>query len=488
MSVHDSYVVLGDRRSLPHDVVASTGGLRHRSSHSSGTMSPPAAGDAVLDLSASKFRYRYGTPGCMSSMPTTPTSGPPVFDQDPSSTSPYKKRNEEFIDIDSGFDVTYSSKSKTKRKSASELFDSVLMTPVAKLSSKLKKRPSFVDDESTWNPELVQVLGWVIFSLILVCLIVMFLITYATFKGPLRGHFTNEEVETQSENAPLPPQELPEFTGLQQEFLLDQDVTFEEVIEMKRVMEEDGSIDEEVFVEEDIIYNDIPDPGERSYQPSIEFVDPSETTLKAKATEDTQQIIEKAEEILVRETKLLEEVSRKLDQFVAHSKSKMSNEIEEDTKKVEEGVVVTVDSNKMANVEEELAKSKPRGKRTKNKNPLTKSLGPKMSKAKSQKLPTSTTPTSIQVTLEEEITSEGESDNLGTDLEAADEEDREEGEDYDYYDEEAGPGEERVKRSRSGSRFGRSRVRMMSFRKRSGVDKSRDSNDINANMESNNDD
>jgi len=488
MSVHDSYVVLGDRRSLPHDVVDSTGGLRHRSSHSSGTMSPPATGtgDAVLDLSASKFRYRYGTPGCMSSMPTTPTSGPPVFDQDPSSTSPYKKRNEEFIDIDSGFDVTYSSKSKTKRKSASELFDSVLMTPVAKLSSKLKKRPSFVDDESTWNPELVQVLGWVIFSLILVCLIVMFLITYATFKGPLRGHFTNEEVKTQSENAPPPSQELPEFTGLQQEFLLDQDVTFEEVIEMKRVMEEDGSIDEEVFVEEDIIYNDIPVPGQRSYQPSIEFVDP----LKAKAKEDTQQIIEKAEEILERETKLLEEVSRKLDQFVAHSKSKMSNEIEEDTKKVEEGVVVTVDSKKMANVKEELAKSKTRGKRTKNKNPLTKSLGPKMSKAKTQKLPTSTTPTSIQVPLEleEEITSEGELDNLGTDQEEADEEEGEEGEDYDYYDEEAGPGEERVKRSRSGSRFGRSRVRMMSFRKRSGVDKSRDSNDINTNLDSNNDD
>ena len=106
----------------------------------------------------------------------------------------------------------FSPKSKMKRKSASELFDSVLLTPVAKLSSKLKKRPSFVDDESTWNPELVQVLGWVIFSLILVCLIVMFLITYATFKGPLRGHFINEEAKSELENAPQPPQELPEFT------------------------------------------------------------------------------------------------------------------------------------------------------------------------------------------------------------------------------------------------------------------------------------
>merc|ERR1711934_537488 len=107
---------------------------------------------------------------------------------------------------------------------------------------------------------------------------------------------------------------------------------------------------------------------------------------------------------------------------------------------------------------------------------------------KSQKLPTSTTPTSIQVPLEADITPDGELENLGTDQEEADEEDREEGEDYDYYDEEAGPGEERVKRSRTGSRFGRSRVRMMSFRKRSGGGKSRDSNDINANKDSNNDD
>merc|ERR1712176_1429132 len=110
----------------------------------------------------------------------------------------------------------------------------------------------------------------------------------------------------------------------------------------------------------------------------------------------------------------------------------------------------------MANVEE-LAESKPRGKRTKNKNPLTKSVGLKMSKAKSQKLPTSTTPTSIQVSPQVDVTSGGELENLGRDQEEAVEEDREEEEDYDYYDEEEGPGEERVKRSRSGSRFGRSR-------------------------------
>ena len=373
----------------------------------------------------------------------------------------------------------FSPRSKAKRNSASDLFDSVLRTPVTKLSSKLKKRPSFVDDEKSWNPETVQILGWVIFSLVLVCLVVMFLITYATFKGPIRSHFQTEEAKTQSESHPPLSQELPEFTGLQQEFLLDKDVTYEEVIEMKRVMEEDGNVDEEVFVEEDIFYNDLPAPNERLYEPAIQIVDPSEATLKAKTAEDSQQIIEKAEEILDRETQLLQEVSKKLDEFVAYTKTLKTNEIDVDEKKDEEGLV-SVGSQKV-DENESAIKSKPRGKRTKNKNPLTKSMGPKMSKAKIRKL--STTTTLIQPTLQppKDYKSEGEIDNSITNQEYADadEQEAEEAEDYDYNDEDqAERGEERVKRSRSGSRFGRSRVRMMTFRKRSGFDKSRDSNDI----------
>ena len=342
-----------------------------------------------------------------------------------------------------------------------------------------------MDDEKSWNPELVQILGWVIFSLVLVCLIVMFLITYATFKAPLRSHFVKEDAKTQPESLPpssQPSQELPEFTGLQQDFLLDKDVTFEEVIEMKRVLEEDGNVDEEVFVEEDIIYNDVPVPAERLYEQTIQFVDPSEATFKPRTSEESEHIIEKAEEILERETKLLEEVSKKLDEFVAHSKSLTNpTDMDNDTKK-DEGVE-SVDSSKMDSAKNELEKPKPRGKRTKNKNPLTKSIGPKMSKAKIQKLPTATTPTSIEPSLTLDIELEREKDNSGTDEGEEDvEEDREEGEAYDYdsdAEDEVGPGEERVKRgSRSGSRFGRSRVRMMSFRKRSGFDKSRDSIDM----------
>ena len=56
---NDSYVVVGDRRSLPHDAGEQAGGLRHRASDSSGCVTPPATGDTVLDLSSSKFRYRY---------------------------------------------------------------------------------------------------------------------------------------------------------------------------------------------------------------------------------------------------------------------------------------------------------------------------------------------------------------------------------------------------------------------------------------------
>ena len=59
--VYDSFVVIGDRRSLPQaDTGHHTGGLRHRSNDSSVSMSPPANGDAVLDLSDSKLRFRLG--------------------------------------------------------------------------------------------------------------------------------------------------------------------------------------------------------------------------------------------------------------------------------------------------------------------------------------------------------------------------------------------------------------------------------------------
>ena len=51
------------------------------------------------------------------------------------------------------------------------------------------------------------------------------------------------------DNLASPSLQLPEFTGLQQDFLLDKDVTFEEVLEMKRALEEeDGFVDKEFLL------------------------------------------------------------------------------------------------------------------------------------------------------------------------------------------------------------------------------------------------
>ena len=205
----------------------------------------------------------------------------------------------------------------TKRQSASDLFDLVLLTPVAKLSSKFKKRPSFVDNENPWSPELVKVLGWVIFSLVLVCLIVMFLITFATFKAPLRSHFQNWKAKKLDENDNLPSPsllQLSEFTGLQQEFLLDKDVTYEEVMEMKRALEEDSYVDEE---------DNLPAPDEK-------LVDSSEASRTAKTLEKSYQVSVNGEQTLEKETKLVQVVFKILEDFVAHSKNLT---IDEDRKK-----------------------------------------------------------------------------------------------------------------------------------------------------------
>ena len=320
------------------------------------------------------------------------------------------------------------------------------MTPVSNLSNKLKKRPSFVDEESSWNPETEQILSWVIFSLITVSLILAAFVTLVTLNGPGLAHFKTEDVKTHTDRNPEPPQELPEFEGLQRDFLLDKDITIEEVIEMKRVLE-DNFVDEEVYTE-DVYYNDVPARDERRLH--------EETADRMTEGKESLQLIEKAEEILERETKLLEEVSKKLDEFVAHSKKMTTGQ---DEQEVNEDAV----AEEMATV---VKKSKFKGKRTKNKNPLTRSLGPKMSKLKPQL--SSTTPKSIQYRSpqfekESDVKSDDrESDNSVTSLDDDRDDERE-----DVIDDgdSVKLGEDRVKRSRYGSN--RSKIKMMRFRKQS---------------------
>ena len=132
------------------------------------------------------------------------------------------------------------------------------------------------------------------------------------------------------DNLASPSLELPEFTGLQQDFLLDKDVTFEEVLEMKRALEEeDGYVDEEVLQEEDIIYNNLPAPVERLYK-AEKLVDSSEASLTAETSEKFQQVSVNGDQVLEKETKLVEVVFKILEDFVAHSKNLT---IDEDKKK-----------------------------------------------------------------------------------------------------------------------------------------------------------
>ena len=165
-----------------------------------------------------------------------------------------------------------------------------------------------MDNENPWNPELVKVLGWVILSLVLMCLIVIFLITYNTFMPPLRSHFQDREPKKldRIDKRPSPSLlQLPEFTGLQQDFLLDKDVTFEEVLKMKRALEEDGYVDEE---------DDLPTPDERLYKDE-KPVDSTENSEKSK------QVNVNGEQTLEKETKLVQVVFKILEDFVAHSKN-----------------------------------------------------------------------------------------------------------------------------------------------------------------------
>ena len=153
----------------------------------------------------------------------------------------------------------------------------------------------------------------------------MFLITFATF-APLKNHFKDGEAKKLDgiDNLPSPSLlQLPEFTGLQQEFLLDKDVTFDEVMKMKRALEEDN--DEKLVDEED----DLPAPDER-LDKDEKLDDSSEASMKAETSEKSQQVSVNGEQTLEKETKLVQVVFKILEDFVAHSKNLT---IDEDRKK-----------------------------------------------------------------------------------------------------------------------------------------------------------
>jgi len=273
MSVNDSYVVVGTRKSLlPRVYVGAeseTGAsnLRKRSGGDTGSEECSTPSSVVsVGVSTPHQRTRYGVPGCTPSIyqPHTPVSAHSVFDS--ADLSSPRKTRDETINMDSGYGGHDYYSSKSKKKSTSELWDSVVMTPVNNLKKKLRKRPSFVDEDKQWQLETDKLLGWLLVILIVFSFLMAGFITYAAFRGPVNHNFNNgkynsikyarerliDEVEEIDDVEDIP--------SLNRNFLLKEDITIEEVLERKRKLEDDYYDREEVFIEEEEedIYEDVP--------------------------------------------------------------------------------------------------------------------------------------------------------------------------------------------------------------------------------------
>jgi len=317
-SCYDSHIVVGERRSLPQVYIGmeedtGAGHIRHRSSDSS--CSTGCATPSHVAIESSQFRNRN----------MTPQSDTTVFDHDSSMTP--KKKKDSSIHIDSGLGESYMPRGKPKNLS-SELWTSVLMSPVENIKKKIKRRPSYVDDSSKWNPDTEQVLGWIIFSLITVSLLMAGIITISSLRGPkTEVHYNTANYDSKyGKDADIVLDE--DLPMMNKDFLLKDDVTVEEIYELKRQMGDD-QVQRDVIVKEEIIHEEVvkSKAGNDEYFKDFEkhlFEDGragAMDKMKIELMEKNTQLRE-AEELLEEETKLLMKVSKKLEEFVEQSKSK----------------------------------------------------------------------------------------------------------------------------------------------------------------------
>merc|ERR1712126_293536 len=116
-----------------------------------------------------------------------------------------------------------------------------------------------------------------------------------------------------------------------------EDVTMEEVIEYKRVLEDDFG--ESKIIETDYIYQDLYRHEGVDYimeeEEEIVLIEEDKTLeaylARIEDERDSKEMLEKAEKLLEEETKLLAEVSKKLKQIVSTSDSEsLTNEIDQD--------------------------------------------------------------------------------------------------------------------------------------------------------------
>ena len=259
------------------------------------------------------------------------------------------------------------------------------MTPVENLKKKLRKRPSYVEDDRKWEFRTEQILGWIVFLLILVSFMMAGFITYAAFRGPAVHNFNNgkyesikyaKEKELEEEEA-IKLQQEQHFPALERNFLLEEEVTIDEIFERKRGLEDDYYIAEREVILKDYIYEDVP-RDQMLHSKGFEDVD--------NLNKDSKAVLEEAEKLLDEEAKLIKELTLKLENIGSFSEMVIPEEqpepLDEFTKeddglnKIQSGIT-DQQPNKIAM----------KNKKTKVKNPLVPKKNVSKVKAKDMKKP-----------------------------------------------------------------------------------------------------
>merc|ERR1712126_472216 len=132
--------------------------------------------------------------------------------------------------------------------------------------------------------------------------------------------------EKQMKNVEETEEEI-QYPAVDKDFLLKEDVTIQEVIEYKRVLEDDFG--ESKIIETDYIYQDLYQHEGVDYimeeEEEIVLIEVDKTLQayleRVEYERDSKEMLEKAEKLLEEETKLLAEVSKKLKQIVSTSDS-----------------------------------------------------------------------------------------------------------------------------------------------------------------------
>jgi len=276
----DSCIIVGTRKSLPKVYIGSesesdSGGLRHRYSSGSSSLGSSSSGSPNTPPSSTSTPYskaalpqRFGVPGYINTgygsfQPASYTDAyVPPLSLDRQKFGGYQNqfhnqnKLDEVIRIDSGYgrsrDDSYFMSRRNlsfNTSSSPSLWDSLVSSPIQNIRQKMRGRPSYVDEGSTASSRIKvkpqQILAGLIFALVLVSIVMILIISYKHFNNRQDSdkNFNNktdseelikfnlqEEVVTQRNDVKV---EASSEEGMTESLLLKDDVTIEEVEKMR---------------------------------------------------------------------------------------------------------------------------------------------------------------------------------------------------------------------------------------------------------------